>query len=119
MSKILKVYGIRQCDSCRKALKWLTARGIDHEFHDIRDDGLDEEKVEAWLASPHAEKLLNRRSITWRSLDENDRVVLPSVRLLLRHPTLIKRPVFESSKRVLAVGFRAAERAILEKEYGV
>lgn len=119
MSTVLKVYGIRQCDSCRRALKWLVEQGVDHEFHDIRDDGLDAERVEVWRTSPFAGKLLNRRSTTWRSLDDDDRNSVASARLLLNHPTLIKRPVFEADGQVLAIGFRAVEQAILEKELGL
>ena len=49
---MLTVFGIRQCDPCRKALKWLDAEGVGHRFHDVREDGLDEAQVREWLASP-------------------------------------------------------------------
>ena len=67
---MLTVYGIKQCDTCRKALKWLTGQGIDHQFHDFRSDGLQADLVKNWLDSPFADKLVNRRSTTWRQLND-------------------------------------------------
>ena len=106
---MLTVYGIKQCDTCRKALKWLEANGIDHVFHDFRVDGLDAARVNAWLASPVADALVNRRSTTWRGLDEAQKASSGAdlAALLLEHPTLIKRPVFEAPG-LLAVGFDPA-----------
>lgn len=103
---MLTVYGIRQCDTCRKAVKWLESRGTPHRFHDLRADGLDRARVAAWLASSFADVLVNRRSATWRALDDTQKAAEGDalVALLLAHPTLIKRPVFET-ERVVAVGF--------------
>ncbi len=104
---MITVYGIRQCDTCRKALKWLAGQGIDHEFHDFRVDGLDRGKVADWMASDFADVLVNRRSTTWRQLSEDQRAASGEalVELLLDHPTLIKRPVFETDG-IVAVGFK-------------
>lgn len=111
---MITVYGIRACDSCRKALKWLEARGVDHRFHDLRSDGLDRARVSNWLASPFADGLVNRRSTTWRNLDETARAASGAALadLLLAHPTLVKRPVIsagpEAGDDVIAVGFNPA-----------
>ena len=70
---MLTVYGIKQCDSCRKALKWLTGQGIEHQFHDLRIDGLSADLLKSWLDSPFAGKLVNRRSTTWRQLSDEQR----------------------------------------------
>lgn len=104
---MLTVYGIRQCDTCRKALKWLHSRGIQHRFHDLRADGLDADRLRGWLQSEFADQLVNRRSTTWRKLDDGQKAAQGAAleALLLEHPTLIKRPVFERG-RVIAVGFR-------------
>ena len=104
---MLTVYGIKQCDTCRKALKWLTAEGTDHRFHDFRVDGLSKELLADWLNSPHADKLVNRRSTTWRQLTDEQRKLEGDdlVTLLLEHPTLIKRPVFVTDE-IVAVGFK-------------
>lgn len=109
---MLTVYGIKQCDTCRKALKWLKEQGIDHRFHDIRSDGLTLEMLQAWWSSPFAEKLTNRRSTTWRQLTDVQRQSEGEAlkALLLQHPTLIKRPVFVSDT-IVAVGFDPQELA--------
>lgn len=103
---MLTVYGIRQCDTCRKALAWLEQKGIKHQFHDFRADGLRPELLELWLNSDFSDKLVNRRSTTWRQLSETQRQSEGEslLKLLLQFPTLIKRPVFVTD-RIIAVGF--------------
>jgi arsenate reductase len=103
----LQLYGIRNCDSCRGALRWLAARSVPHAFHDLREEPPSRELLRSWLDSPHASRLLNRRSTTWRQLPDAqrgraDRDPLP---LLCAHPTLIKRPVITDGSIVLDVGF--------------
>lgn len=116
---MITVYGIRACDTCRKALKWLDAKGVEHHFHDLRADGLDAERVHSWLASEFADKLVNRRSTTWRGLDDAQRAASGEqlAALLLQHPTLVKRPVFTAgpaaTDEVLAVGFDPTALAAL------
>lgn len=102
----LTVYGIKQCDTCRKALKWLTTQGIDHSFHDFRVDGLNSELLAGWLDSSFADRLVNRRSTTWRQLADEQRQSEGKalLELLLENPTLIKRPVFVTGE-IVAVGF--------------
>lgn len=109
---MLTVYGIKQCDTCRKALKWLSGQGIKHNFHDFRVDGLEAELVRGWLDSPFSSKLINRRSTSWRQLTNEQRELEgeAQIRLLLEFPTLIKRPVFVAGE-VIAVGFNAKELA--------
>jgi arsenate reductase len=103
---MLTVYGIKQCDTCRKAIRWLDAQGLEHHFHDIRADGLEADLVKSWLSSPFAGKLVNRRSTTWRKLSDEQRQFQGGamLELLLEHPTLVKRPVFATDK-IVAVGF--------------
>jgi arsenate reductase len=107
---MLTVYGIKQCDTCRKSLKWLTGQGIDHQFHDFRSDGLQAALLKSWLDSPFADKLVNRRSTTWRQLNDEQRQFEGDelLELLLEHPTLIKRPVFVADE-IVAVGFNSKE----------
>ena len=112
---MLTVYGIKNCDTCRKALKWLSAEGIEHTFHDFRVDGLDPANVARWADAAGWEKLLNRRGTTWRNLPEADKGGLDAASaqvLMAGNPTLIKRPVFETGGKVL-VGFSADEQAAL------
>ena len=107
---MLTVYGIKQCDTCRKALKWLQAQAVDHRFHDFRVDGLQSGVLKDWLDSPFADKLVNRRSTTWRQLTDAQRLLQGQdlVQLLLDNPTLIKRPVFVTDA-IVAVGFKPQE----------
>ena len=107
---MLTVYGIKQCDTCRKALKWLSGQGIEHHFHDFRIDGLEAEMLQGWLDSPFADKLVNRRSTSWRQLTDEQRQLECEARiqLLLEFPTLVKRPVFVTDE-IIAVGFNPKE----------
>ena len=108
----MKIYGIKNCDTCRKALKWLDAQGIGYSWVDVREDGLSRERVQQWLTVVGAEMLVNRRSTTWRQLEPEQRPALDSgewVEILLEQPTLIKRPVFEADDQV-RVGFTDAVR---------
>ncbi|MDZ7791585.1 MAG: Spx/MgsR family RNA polymerase-binding regulatory protein [Xanthomonadales bacterium] len=113
---MMKVYGIGNCDSCRRARKWLEKSGRDYRWHDLRADGIDEITLREWIDSIGPESLVNRRSTTWRGLDESDREramdahVAPT--LLAAHPTLIKRPVFDLGECVL-VGFNDSVKQAL------
>jgi len=104
---MIDIYGLRNCDTCRKARAWLAAEGIGHRFHDLRTDGVDLATVTRWAAAVGWEKLLNRRGTTWRGLADADRDGVDEARasaLMVAHPALIKRPVFETGGGVL-VGF--------------
>lgn len=107
---MLTVYGIKQCDTVRKTLKWLEQQGIEHRFHDFRTDGLQAGLLKDWLDSEFSDKLVNRRSTTWRQLSEAQRQSGGEalLNLLLQHPTLIKRPVMVTDQLV-AVGFNPQE----------
>ena len=103
----MKLYGIKNCDTVKKARRWLDDRGIDYRFHDLRADGLDRSVVDSWLTSVAADELLNKRSTTWKSLDKTLRENLEAgdiPALLVENPTLIKRPVLEREGNLL-VGF--------------
>lgn len=104
---MLTVYGIKSCDTCRKARKYLAENDIEFRFHDVRDDGLDTQMLERWAGRIDWQKLLNRQSLTWRKIPEVDRHGMTRNRafaLMLEKPTLIKRPVLESPQ-FMAVGF--------------
>lgn len=111
----LRVHGIAACDSCRKARRWLSERGIDFDWVDLRADGIDATRVQDWLQRVEPARLLNRRSTTWRQLPKDRRPAPDDPELaafLALHPTLIKRPVFERDDGV-AVGFDDDARAWL------
>ena len=88
----MRLYGLKNCDSCKKALSQLRAAGHDIAFFDIRTDPLDQLKIADLLARHGDQFVLNRKSTTWRKLAESDRL-MPLENLLALHPSLIKRPV--------------------------
>ena len=105
------LYGIKNCDTVRKARKWLEAQGIDHNFHDFRVDGLTKKDLRDWVKAVGWEVLLNKRGTTWRQLPEKTRETIDegnAIDLMLAHPTLVKRPVLVRGKQVY-VGFKPAE----------
>jgi len=107
---LLMLYGIANCDSCRKAQKYLRAQDRDFRFHDLRTDGLDQEMLTNWARVSGWRTLLNTRSRSWRELSQAERGELDQARalaLMLAHPTLIKRPVLVTGDDIL-VGFDAA-----------
>ena len=112
-------HGLRHqnCDTCRKALKWLTGEGIEHRFHDFRVDGLDAATVANWAAELGWETLLNRRGTTWRKIPDSDRQNVDgasAANLMAANPTLIKRPVFDLGTSQI-VGFSDDARAAIRQ----
>ena len=104
---MLKLYGIKSCDTCRRARKFLDERDIEYTFHDVRDDGVNIQMLERWADRVSWERLLNRKSLTWRKIPEVDRNDInreKALAAMLDNPTLIKRPVFEHDD-YMAVGF--------------
>lgn len=104
---MLTLYGLRNCDTCRKARAWLDQRGLPHRFHDFRTDGLDSVLLESLEGAVGFETLLNRRGTTWRGLSDTDRADVDrgkALALMLAHPALIKRPILMAGDRTL-VGF--------------
>ena len=105
------LYGLKNCDTCKKALKELAAAGLDVTFVDIRAEADLAERVPVWLEAVGAKALLNTRSTTWRGLDESARrqAETDPAGLLIANPTLVKRPVVERDGDI-TVGWSAAVR---------
>jgi arsenate reductase len=102
------LYGIRNCDTMKKAWTWLDARGVAYDFHDYKKLGLEPARLEAWVGQVGWERLLNRAGTTFRKLPDADRQGLgeaQAMALMLAQPSMIKRPVLEADGR-LYVGFR-------------
>jgi Spx/MgsR family transcriptional regulator len=105
----ITLYGIKNCDTVKKARRWLEDNGQEFTFHDVRTDGLDKIEVKRWLREAGFEVVVNKRSTTWKQLDDVQKDGLSeanSLDLLLANPTLIKRPVLTINNTVL-VGFKA------------
>ncbi len=113
---MIKIFGIKNCDTVKKALKWLAVEGVEHRYHDFRKDGLDEATLRAMLDDVGLDLLLNKRGTTWRKLpdDVKDNVTADSaVALMLSEPAMIKRPVWHKNGAYF-VGFKAAEQEKLK-----
>lgn len=105
------VFGIKNCDTVKKARKWLDNAGVDYRFHDLREDGLDQRQVARWIKALGWETVVNKRSTTWKQLDESTRQSLDdkqAIEVILQHPTLIKRPLLDLDGQFF-VGFREAD----------
>ena len=114
---MLTVYTLKNCDTCKKAIKWLEAEGIEFKNHDVRADGLTKEIITQIVETLGWEKALNRRSTTWRNLDEGQKVDVDdekAIGLIGEHETLLKRPVFVSDIEMVA-GFDERARALALK----
>lgn len=103
------IYGIKTCDTMKKARTWLDAHGKAYEFHDYRAEGIDRERLNAWADKVGWEVLLNKTSTTFRALPEADKQNLDrakAIELMLAEPTMIKRPVLDLGRGRLLVGFK-------------
>jgi len=112
------IYGIRNCDTMKKARAWLGGRGVAYQFHDYKVAGLERQRLEAWAATVGWETLLNRAGTTFRKLPDKDRNGLTekkAIALMLDQPSMIKRPVLDTGGGLL-VGFKPEQ---YEKAIGV
>ncbi|MDG5748357.1 arsenate reductase [Qipengyuania sp. XHP0207] len=103
----IHLYGIPNCDTVRKARKWLDAQGLDYIFHDYKKEDADPARIAAWIEAEGVDTVLNRRGTTFRKLPEDEKASIDAakaVRLLAANPSMIKRPVVEHEGGLL-VGF--------------
>ena len=109
---MLKVYGIPNCDTVKKATVWLKNKGIAFEFHDYKKLGITEAKLEEWLMQVPYDRLVNRTGTTFKKLPDEEKAKITdkasAIALMLEKTSAIKRPIIESDK-ILAVGFKAEE----------
>jgi arsenate reductase len=114
---MVTVFGLKNCDTCRNAIKWLVAEKIEHRFLDVRKDGLSANDVDRWCAEIGWETLLNRRGTTWRKLDDDIKNSIDensAKALMLEQPAMIKRPVFVTEDAVFC-GFKEPEKSKLKE----
>lgn len=104
------MYGIKNCDTIKKARKYLESSGIDYCFHDYRVDGIDDALLQSFIDQLGYEVLLNTRGTTWRKLAENEREAVidaaSAKAVMLTQPAIIKRPVLAAPNGELLVGFK-------------
>lgn len=115
---MIRIYGIRNCDTMKKAFAWLNRHEIEYQFHDFKKLGLDASLLDGWIARIGWESLLNRRGMIWRKLDDDAKanIDLHSARtIMLGTPSIIKRPVLDCGD-TLTLGFTEEKyRALLQK----
>ena len=108
---MITLYGIANCDTVKKARRWLDANGLEYTFHDYKKSGADPESLTAWIDSAGVDAVLNRRGTTWRKLSDAEKAEVDAgnaVRLLIANPSMIKRPIVEHDTGLL-VGFDESE----------
>ncbi|MBB5575304.1 MULTISPECIES: ArsC family reductase [Rhizobium] len=104
----ITIYGIKNCDTMKKARTWLEGHGIAYDFHDYKAVGIDRDHLERWTAQAGWETVLNRAGTTFKALPEGDRTDLTkdkAIALMLAQPSMIKRPVLEADGKLL-IGFK-------------
>jgi len=111
----MKLYGIPNCDTVKRARAWLAGQGVAHEFHDFKKAGVPASRLDAWLDAAGWETLLNRQGTMWRKLPAAERAAVvdrTSARAaMLAHPSLVKRPVVEWTGGRISVGLDDMQRA--------
>jgi arsenate reductase len=116
MAKATTIYGIKNCDTMKKARTWLDSHGVAYSFHDYKVEGIDKAKLAGWAKLVGWETLLNRAGTTFRKLDDADKQSLTeasAIALMLAQPSMIKRPVLDLGGKLL-VGFKPE---VYEREF--
>ncbi|MFV8820111.1 ArsC family reductase [Haliea sp. E17] len=108
---MITLYGIKNCDTVRKARKWLDEHNVDYQFHDFREDGLARERAASWLDALPWDTVVNKRSTSWKALAPAQRESMDkaaALEAILAQPTLVKRPLLDTGHE-LHCGFSAAQ----------
>lgn len=104
---MIKIFGIPNCDSIKKAKKWLSDNSINYQFHDYKKLGVPEKELNKWIKQAGWEVVLNKRGTTWRKLDDSIKESIDkqsAIQLMLDNPSIIKRPILDVKGRII-VGF--------------
>jgi Spx/MgsR family transcriptional regulator len=105
----ITIYGIKNCDTMKKARAWLDKHGVEYAFHDYKTAGIERERLERWAKKVGWEVLLNRSGTTFRKLPDKDKQKVDAkkaIALMLANPSMIKRPVLDLGRDRLVVGFK-------------
>ncbi len=109
---MIKVYGIKNCDTVKKAIQWLVDHQIEFHFHDYKKDGIDQNQLEKFLKKFGHEKLINRKGTTWRQLEDSEKNSITNnqsaLKLMMAKPSVIKRPILDLGNEQL-LGFDVQE----------
>ena len=108
----MKLYGIPNCNTVKKARNWLAEHGVAYEFHDFKKSGISEDTLLQWLGQVEWEKLVNRAGMTWRGLSDVEKAAVTdnasAIKLMQEKTSVIKRPVLVKDGQVLNLGFTEA-----------
>jgi len=109
--QMIIIYGIPNCDTMKKARRWLEANVVEYDFHDYKKRGVPEKNLKTWVQKAGWETILNKRGTTWRKLDDELKHTIDNesaIKVMLDNPSIIKRPVLESNQ-LLLIGFKEDE----------
>jgi len=119
-SCMIKIYGIKNCDTMQKAFKWLEAHKLKYEFHDYKESGIDKATLELWLKHFPTDKLANTKSTTYRELTDTEKASISNkskaIALMMTHTSVIKRPVWDFGNGKFYLGWNEEEVAKLIKK---
>jgi arsenate reductase len=103
-----KIYGIKNCDTMKKAFDWLTENNVSYEFHDYKKMGISEGKIQEWLTQKPWDVLINRAGTTWKKLPDEEKATdeISATKLMMEKPSMIKRPIIENDK-IVVMGFNS------------
>jgi arsenate reductase len=110
----ITIYGIKNCDTMKKARAWLDKHGVEYAFHDYKSAGIEKDKLERWAKKVGWEALINRAGLTFKKLPDKDKEGLTekkALALMLKQPSMIKRPVLDLGGGKLLVGFKPEQYA--------
>ncbi|MEJ7932952.1 ArsC family reductase [Sphingobium sp. AN558] len=106
---MITMYGIKNCDSIKKARNWLDNERVSYNFHDYKVSGVDKAKLEDWVMEHGWETILNRSGTTFKALDSGDRAHIDAdkaILLMITNPSMIKRPILDTGRETI-IGFKA------------
>jgi Spx/MgsR family transcriptional regulator len=109
---MITMFGIKNCDTIKKARKWLEAEGIEYQFHDYKKDGLNQEQLNTWVKDLGWEALINKRGTTWRKLPEEIKDSIDeagAIAVMLENASIIKRPLLINGANNKLLGFKAEQ----------
>jgi len=116
---MITIYGIKNCDTMQKALKWLDAKKVRYNFHNYKEEGIDKTTIEAWLKQFSIDKLINLKSSTYRLLTDEEKASITdkkkAIELMIRNTSIIKRPVWDLGGGKFYLGWNEEELEKLVK----
>ncbi len=114
---MIKIYGIKNCDTMQKAMKWLDAKKVAYEFHNYKETGIDKPTLQVWLQHFATDKLINTKGTTYRALSDEEKASISNktkaIALMVKNPSLIKRPVWDFGNGTFFLGWDEKEVAKL------